>query len=237
MNSSTHLFFDLDRTLWDFDRNSQQALRILYADLQLRDKIPNFLDFYYKYTQINAELWVSYGNKKITKEELRNTRFANTLKKFKIIDEGLNQALSDGYIAISPDQTHVFPHALETLEVLKKEGFKLHIITNGFKEVQLRKVKNCGFDTYFDVIVCSEEIGKNKPDPAVFFHAMGLAGAEASKSVMIGDDFRVDILGASSAGMHTILFDPAEKYRNKKGNFQVKSLKEIPGLLPWVLRD
>ena len=162
MNTSSHLFFDLDRTLWDFEKNSQQALRILYADLNIQDKIGNFYDFYHKYKNINSDLWIAYGRGKITKDELRNTRFEKTLYKFGIVDEVLNQALNNGYIDISPDQTHIFPFAIETLTELKKDGFNLHIITNGFKEVQHRKLKNCGFDAFFDVIVCSEEIGKNK---------------------------------------------------------------------------
>ena len=237
MNTSSHLFFDLDRTLWDFEKNSQQALRILYADLNIQDKIGNFYDFYHKYKNINSDLWIAYGRGKITKDELRNTRFEKTLYKFGIVDEELNQALNNGYIDISPDQTHIFPFAIETLTELKKDGFNLHIITNGFKEVQHRKLKNCGFDAFFDVIVCSEEIGKNKPAPEVFHHAMQKAGAIPSKIVMIGDDFQVDIIGGNNAGMRTILFDPEDRYRRRKGDYHIKSLNEIPAILPWVFRD
>lgn len=237
MNTSSHLFFDLDRTLWDFEKNSQQALRILFAELNIQDKIGNFYDFYHKYKNINSDLWVAYGRGKITKDELRNTRFEKTLHKFGIVDEELNQALNNGYIDKSPDQTHIFPFAIETLTELKKDGFNLHIITNGFKEVQHRKLKNCGFDAFFDVIVCSEEIGKNKPNPEVFHYAMQKAGAIPSKSVMIGDDFQVDIIGANNAGMKSILFDPEDRYRRRKGDYHIKSLDEIPGILPWVFRD
>ena len=158
MSQDFHLFFDIDRTLWDFDKNSQQALRILYDELEIQERIGNFYDFYHKYKNVNADLWVAYGRGKITKDELRNTRFEKTLKKFGIEDEELNQALSDGYIEISPNQTNIFPYAIETLSELKKDGFNMHIITNGFKEVQHRKLKNCGFTHFFDVIVCSEEM-------------------------------------------------------------------------------
>ncbi len=237
MSQDFHLFFDIDRTLWDFDKNSQQALRILYDELEIQERIGNFYDFYHKYKNVNADLWVAYGRGKITKDELRNTRFEKTLKKFGIEDEELNQALSDGYIEISPNQTNIFPYAIETLSELKKDGFNMHIITNGFKEVQHRKLKNCGFTDFFDVIVCSEEIGKNKPEPEVFHHAMQKAGASPSKSVMIGDDFQVDIIGASNAGMRTILFDQDDRYRRRKGDYHIKSLNEIPGILPWVFRS
>jgi putative hydrolase of the HAD superfamily len=237
MNTLSHLFFDLDRTLWDFEKNSQQALRILYSELKMQDRIGNFYDFYHKYKNINSDLWVAYGRGKITKDELRNTRFEKTLHKFGIVDEELNQLLNNGYIDISPNQTNIFPFAIETLTELKEDGFNLHIITNGFKEVQHRKLKNCGFDAFFDVIVCSEEIGKNKPAPEVFHHAMQKAGAIPSKSVMIGDDFQVDIIGANNAGMKSILFDPEDRHRRRKGDYHIKSLDEIPGILPWVFRD
>ncbi len=237
MNSNRHLFFDLDRTLWDFEKNSQQALRILYADLKLADKIPNFNDFYFKYKNINNDLWVLYGKGKLSKEQLRTTRFEKTLHKFGIIDQSLNLALNEGYIEISPNQTHVFPNALETIKTLKKDGYNLHIITNGFKEVQYRKLKNCGFEPFLDVIVCSEDVGKNKPAPEVFHYAMQKAGASPSKSVMIGDDQRVDIVGASNVGMHTILFDPAKKHRKACSDYLINSLEQIPDILPWVFRS
>ena len=235
-NQERHLFFDLDRTLWDFETNSKIALKKLFELYNLNEFIPNFYKFYYTYKNINAELWVKYGAGKITKEELRNVRFYKTLKKFKIDDVQLSDKLSTGYIEISPNQKNLFPNTLETLKELKAEGYKLHIITNGFKEVQYIKLSNCGLIDFFDVIVCSEEVGKNKPNPDVFHHAMRLANAEASKSVMIGDDLKVDILGASNVGMYTILFDPESKYRKAKGDYTIHDLKEIPNLLPFIYR-
>jgi putative hydrolase of the HAD superfamily len=237
MNSNRHLFFDLDRTLWDFEKNSQQALRILYSELGLKEKIPNFYDFYNKYKNVNTDLWVLYGRGKLSKEQLRTTRFEKTLHKFGIVDEDLNLKLNEGYIELSPNQTNIFPHAIETLTDLKNDGFKMHIITNGFKEVQYRKLKNCGFEAFFDIIVCSEEVGKNKPAPEVFHHAMQKANAIPSNSVMIGDDLRVDIVGGANAGMHTILFDPNKKYRKHCSDYQISSLNQIPEILPWIFRE
>jgi putative hydrolase of the HAD superfamily len=236
MSEQKHLFFDLDRTLWDFEKNSQQALRILYNNLDLDREIGNFYTFLHTYKRINSDLWVKYGKGKITKEELRNIRFEQCLAKFDINDSSLHQKLSDGYIQISPDQQHIFPFAHETLKDLKNEGFRLHIITNGFKEVQYRKLTNCNFLPYFDVIVCSEEVGKTKPAPEVFHHAMRLANASPSKSVMIGDDLQVDVIGASNAGMHAVFFDPEKKARKKKEN-HIHCLSELPELLPWIFRS
>ncbi len=148
----------------------------------------------------------------------------------------MSDKISTAYIEISPTQKNLFPNTIEILTELKKEGYRLHIITNGFKEVQYIKLTNCGLIDFFEVIVCSEEVGKNKPNPEVFQHAMKLANAEAYKSVMIGDDLKVDILGASNVGMHTILFDPEKKYRKAKGDFIIKNINEIPLLLPWLFK-
>ncbi len=237
MKNRFHLFFDLDRTLWDFDKNSQVALKILHKELDLQSKGINFYDFFHKYKRINAELWVEYGKGKITKEELRTTRFEKCLIKFGVVDDELNQKLNDGYIEISPNQTHVFPHSHETIKELKNDEYNLHIITNGFKEVQYRKLDNCGFSTYFDVILCSEEVGKNKPAPDVFHAAMEKAGADPKNSVMIGDDLHVDYLGALNAGMKAILFDPEKNHRTRKDDHHIQSLKQIPEILPWVFRE
>ena len=237
MSSQHHLFFDLDRTLWDFEKNSQQALKILFSDFELNNKIKNFYDFLHAYKHINNDLWVAYGKKKITKEELRNLRFERVLAKFDIIDSKLTEELNNGYIEISPNQTNIFPHAIETLTYLQKLGYNMHIITNGFKEVQYRKLKNCGFEPFFDVIVCSEEVGVNKPEAAVFHYAMQRANAQISKSVMIGDDLQVDFHGALNAGMKAILFDPQKHRRQRKGDFHVQYLNQIPVVLPWVFRD
>ena len=130
---------------------------------------------------------------KLSKEQLRTTRFEKTLHKFGIVDEELNLKLNEGYIELSPNQTNIFPYAIETLTDLKNDGFNMHIITNGFKEVQFRKLKNCGFEDFFDIIVCSEEVGKNKPAPEVFQYAMQKANAIPTNSVMIGDDLRVSL--------------------------------------------
>jgi len=231
-----HLFFDLDRTLWDFETNSKHALKEIFEVFNLGEFIPHFYKFYYTYKNVNNELWVKYGKGKITKEELRNSRFFKTLKKFNVENLELSNKLSTAYIELSPIQKVLFPNAVSVLGSLKDEGYQLHIITNGFKEVQYIKLANCGLIDFFDVIVCSEEVGKNKPNPEVFQHALRLANALPSQSVMIGDDLQVDILGASNVGMHTILFDPDKKYRKAKGDYTIQNLNEIPSILPWIYR-
>ena len=229
-----HLFFDLDRTLWDFDQNSENALRQLFATEELEAQIGGFEHFHKQYVYQNAHLWKLYGKGIIKKDELRYERFRVTLKHFKIIDEALVRRMSDAYVSISPLQTALFPKALETLQELKQMGFQLHIITNGFQEVQFVKLENCGMRAFFDVVVCSEFVGKNKPDPAIFKYALNQAGAKAEKSVMIGDDYHVDVAGALRAGMQAVWFDPTAKNTYHYENC-ISELSLLPELLPGLL--
>lgn len=232
--SDCHLFFDLDRTLWDFDRNSELALRQLFSEEELEARIGGFEHFHKQYVYQNAHLWKLYGKGIIKKEELRYERFRVTLKHFKIKDEALVQRLSDAYVHISPRQTALFPKAIETLKELANMGFRLHIITNGFQEVQFVKLENCGLRAFFDVVVCSEFVGKNKPDLAIFKYAMNQANAKAEKSVMIGDDYHVDIAGALRAGMRGIWFDPSSKNQFNYEN-TISELALLPEMLPKLL--
>ena len=227
--SDKHIFFDLDRTLWDFEANSEAALRQILATENLIEKTTSFEHFHEVYVQQNALLWREYGEGKITKEALRYERFRLTLHAFEIDDEALVHRMGDAYVEISPRQTKLFPETIETLESLKKIGFNLHIITNGFQEVQFIKLENSGIRTFFDIIVCSEFVGQNKPSKAIFDFALKNAGAKAEKSLMIGDDYHADVSGAINAGMQAIFFDPSEE---SKYNYEwtVKELREIPEL-------
>ena len=233
--SKHHLFFDLDRTLWDFEKNSEMALKELFQT-KLANRIESFDRFYRTYKNENALLWKKYGKGKITKDYLRSARFMKTLVKFEIYDNELVEDLSNGYVTISPRQTALFPNVHESLSYLKHLGYQLHIITNGFQEVQHIKLQNCQLSQYFDFILCSDEIGINKPAPEIFAHALSNTGATASDSVMIGDDYDVDVLGAIRHGLHGIHFDPQEKRKNRNGDWRISDLNDIAGLLPWIFK-
>lgn len=231
-----HLFFDLDRTLWDFEKNSETALRTLYNELGLHLIHSSFDHFHLTYIETNAQLWRSYGAGDITKEHLRTERFRQTFEKLNIEKHHLIETISQGYIDLSPKQTNLFPKTLETLAELQKEGYQMHIITNGFKEVQHIKLEEAKLRPYFDLVLCSEEVGHNKPSKKIFEFALNQTGADASKSVMIGDDYEVDIVGARSSGMHGILFDPSNTKSHLENEFRIQHLNELPEKLTWVLR-
>ena len=231
-----HLFFDLDHTLWDFEKNSETALRILYNDLLLDRIFPSFHSFHHHYKVINAEMWYQYSKGKISKEELRVRRFLDTLGKYEVNDHEIAEELAAGYVRISPYQKNLFPGAQETLQQLKSDGYQLHIITNGFMEIQDIKLRNTEIRDYFNVVLCSEEIGVQKPHEDVFQSALKRAGANAAQSIMIGDNLHTDILGAERVGIRGILFDPHDEHRKGTHDWHIRELKEIPELIPWMQR-
>lgn len=235
MYSTKHIFFDLDRTLWDFDQNSEVALRHILEVEDLISKVESFERFHKVYIQQNAHLWKLYGKGKIKKDELRYERFRAALRKFKITDEDLIKRVGDSYVTISPRQKVLFPNTLETLIELKSMGFTLHIITNGFQEVQQIKLENCGLISFFDLIICSEVIGKNKPDPAIFNYALKEAGANPMDAIMIGDDYHIDVAGALQVGMHAIHFDPIEKNKYRY-DWVISDLSELPQMVIRLMR-
>ncbi len=232
-----HIFFDLDRTLWDFEKNSKTALEGLFIEHKIHEKVKNFYDFLNIYQNVNRDLWVDYGKGKITKEFLRITRFAKTLDKLKIYDEELALKLDVGYVNNSPFQTNLFPNAIETLTELKNSGYKMHIITNGFKEVQQIKLENSKLAPFFEKIVSSEEAGASKPNAKIFKHSLELAQAKINESVMIGDDLNTDIGGANAIGMQSIHFDPENRYRKRNSQPKISDLNELPELLIWMFKN
>lgn len=234
MSSNKHLFFDLDRTLWDFEKNSKKALQYLFESLNLSAKIAHFNHFHHTYKRINADLWKKYGKGKINKTELRDARFIETLKFHDIHDEKLANELSNGYIEVSPRQTELFPNTIETLHELQKMGYQMHIITNGFQEVQYIKLEESKLTPFFQHIICSEEVGFTKPDPRVFHYAMHLAKTTSQGSVMIGDDREVDIFGAMQVGMQAVLFDPENQYAKVPGEPKITNLEELPLVLKMI---
>ena len=229
-----HIFFDLDHTLWDFEKNSKMALGILFEELEMGKHLPSFQRFHTKYKKINAKLWHQYGTGKLEKSVLRVKRFSDTFHEFEVKNQELAEKLATRYVEVSPYQTNLFPNAIETLQELKKEGYQLHIITNGFKEVQFIKLTQSGLLDYFDVILCSEEVGKNKPAKEVFHEAMKRANAEAHESIMVGDDYHCDIIGAEKCGIRSILFDTKNGHQEGSHEWQIKNLNEIIGLIPWI---
>lgn len=229
-----HLFFDLDRTLWDFEANSEKALELLFDEMNLSKHMRSFQSFHTTYKKINAHLWFLYSKNQISKDLLRVKRFRDTFRSFDFVNDQLADELAEAYVKTSPHLTQLFPHTKETLNELKNSGYSLHIITNGFREVQSIKLEKSGLIDYFDIVVCSEDIGYQKPSIHVFNHALKQAKSRPEESVMIGDSIQSDVIGAENAGIKAVLFDPNFQYKEGTHKWMIRSLKEIPELLPWI---
>lgn len=226
-SSVKHIFFDLDNTLWDFETNSQTVISALIDKYNVSAKCQCSPSSFIKtYVLVNEDLWARYRLHQISKEELRSHRFYNTMLYFGHDDKELGNKLEEEYISQSPYQKALFPGTVEVLEELHKK-YTLHIITNGFAEVQEVKLGNCGLDKYFDEVITSEAVGFNKPDRRIFDEAVERASTAHEHCVMIGDDWHADIVGATEAGIKSIYFNPKKKDYNSLGLPEITELSEL----------
>ncbi len=229
-NKYKHIFFDLDRTLWDFDKNSKKVLTNIFFNFKLNEFILNKETFIEKYQEVNELLWKAYANDKVTKEELRWKRFEETLTYFNIDNKGLAINIGDYYIEESPRQKLLFPNTIEVLDYLSKK-YELHIITNGFEEVQYIKLTESGIINYFKEIILSEKVGVKKPHPYIFKKAFALSGAVNKNSIMIGDDLYADIYGAQRVEMDHVYFNPNKLIHTKSVQYEINNLDELYHIL------
>ncbi|MBR9757747.1 MAG: noncanonical pyrimidine nucleotidase, YjjG family [Algicola sp.] len=200
----TDIFFDLDHTLWDFDKNSKLTFDKIF---RMHDVQINLDEFIEHYEPINLQYWKLYRDEKIDKAYLRFNRLNDTFKRlgFKA-DSTLTHKLSQDYISHLTTFNHLFKDVFYILEYLQ-ENYRLHVITNGFNEVQKRKLKNAKIDHFFHTVTDSESVGVKKPNAKIFNYALQQAQAKPSTSIMIGDNLEADIEGALNAGIDAICFN------------------------------
>ena len=222
-----HVFFDLDHTLWDFDKNSEMAFATIFKENHPEIAVADFIT---KYVPINQACWKLYQYDKITHEELRYKRLKDSFDAlgYSISDAAIYQIAED-YIAFLPDNNHLFDGAIEILDYLN-EKYQLHIITNGFANVQYKKIANSKMDTYFKTITNSEMAGVKKPNPIIFQHALNLAQAQKENSIMIGDCLEADVRGALDFGIDALFFNP-NKECSPEGIIAINHLLELKNYL------
>lgn len=226
-----HVFFDLDRTLWDFDAAAEVAFERIYEKYNLKSLgIPSAHEFHEVYHPLNERLWELYREDKITKADLNRTRFLKPLEHYGIHDVELADHLSEDYVYWSPRIVRLVPGTMELLNYLKPK-YHLHLITNGFQEVQHTKLSGSGLEPYFETLTVSEEVGVKKPNPEIFNYALRKAHATAEESIVIGDEMAVDIDGAKAAGIDQIFFNAKGEKVEGERTHEVKSLLEIKQLL------
>ena len=226
-----HIFFDLDRTLWDFDAAAEVAFEHIYEKYNLKSLgIPSAHEFHEVYHPLNEQLWVLYREDKITKDYLNRTRFMQPLAHYGIHDTVLADHLSEDYVYWSPRIVRLVPGTMELLDYLKPK-YHLHLITNGFQEVQHTKLSGSGLEPYFETLTVSEEVGVKKPNPEIFLYALRKANATAEESLMIGDEMAVDIDGARAAGIDQIFYNASGKTVVGERTFEVRNLLEIKKII------
>lgn len=200
-----YILFDLDRTIWDFDANAKNNV------FQLLDKysvpVNDKGEFFDRYEEINHKLWADYERGELKKDDLRWLRFHNTFLKFGINNESFAREFGEEYLLEMPNQNILMPHALEVLEALHSRGVEMAIISNGFKEVQYRKLRNSSIDKYFKAVMISEEQGIHKPCPVIFKRALKAIDGIKESALMVGDDFANDIEGAMIFGIDQFFYN------------------------------
>lgn len=226
-----HIFFDLDHTLWDFERNSAETLGELFGELDLAGAgIPDPQTFIATYSLKNDLCWQLYRENKLDKETLRTERFVMAFREFGVENNTLADTLSEAYLERSPYKTGLFPDTLDVLDYLAGK-YTLHIITNGFEEVQHIKIRQSGLENYFRLVTTSERAGYRKPDTRIFQYALATADAHTYDSLMIGDDLQADVIGAQQAGLRAILFRPDTVAPLPENQTVIHRLGELRNLL------
>lgn len=232
MPAYKHLFFDLDHTLWDFDKNAESTLEELYVHFKLADIIAaDFETFYKTYLHHNRILWDRYHKGFINSEDLKWKRMWRTLIDFKIGDETLAKNMSARFLEILPTKKEVFPYTFEILDYLKEKNYVLHLITNGFEKTQWLKLRNSGLDKYFACVITSEGSNSMKPKKEIFEFALNKTGALLGESIMIGDNADADIQGAINAGMDCIFVNHIEA-ENPHCTYTITHLKDLEKIFP-----
>ena len=226
-----HIFFDLDHTLWDFERSAEETKREMFVTFNLKQRgIKSYAAFKNVYVEINRTLWEMYRDEIIGKTELNFRRFYDTLFILGIDDRKLGSDMAWQFIEGISSKTYLFPYTIEILEYLQPK-YKLHIITNGFEEVQYRKLEGSGMGRYFSNVITSEAADAKKPDPKIFKYALKKSRAKAADSLMVGDDLSVDMAGARKVGIDQLYVNHDKIKHDEQVTMEVFSLEEIMRLL------
>jgi putative hydrolase of the HAD superfamily len=211
-NKYIHILLDLDRTLWDMDKNSHETMQELFnTHIANKPQVAcSFNDFWQLYTPINDALWEQMRQGSVNKQQLRYERIKQTLAALNIDHLFTTNAINKlglEYTNSAPLKTNLMPNALELLEYLRDKNYQLHIITNGFKEAQLTKIKQCNLGIYFKHIITSEGVGTAKPHKRFFDTTLNIINAKAEECMVVGDDYKVDCEGALNAGIDSVWYN------------------------------
>lgn len=222
-----HLLFDLDHTLWDYDRNVRESLSELFEIYLLADLgVPTFDAFYGAFTTVNADLWNAYNRGQIDRTILRKERFRKIFEHLGADGSAVPSKMENDFMRRTSSKPHLFPHSKETLAYLH-DRYRLHIISNGFDESQAMKMASSGLTSFFKLIVTSETTSYRKPDKRIFEYTLDKLGAEPEVCLMIGDNPDTDIMGAKDANIDQVLFNPLNLPHPVQPTYTISCLSEL----------
>ncbi|WP_338873392.1 YjjG family noncanonical pyrimidine nucleotidase [Spirosoma sp. SC4-14] len=226
-----HLFFDLDHTLWDFDRNSAESLTELFETFNLAQLgIPSSEEFSRHFITINKKLWADFDRNLIEHTYIRQHRFPLVFQSLGVDESAVHADLNAEYLRLLPRKAHLLESAREILDYLKGR-YTMHIITNGFAEIQAIKLDSSEIAHYFTHVITSETANAKKPNPLVFQYAMEISGTSTAESIMIGDNYEADILGAKGVGLDTIFYNPQGMLVDDQPTYDIRHWKELMAIL------
>lgn len=225
------IFIDLDNTVWDFEANSKNSLSHCYNKFGYGKFFSDFNTFYDLYHQHNDLLWGLYREAKITKQELNRERFAFPLESVGVQNEVLAEDFGKCYLETLSQQSLLIDGAFDLLTYLKTKGYRLFILSNGFEEVQSKKIENAHISNFFENIILSDHIGYNKPHTKIFEYALQIAHVAKEQTIMIGDDWDADIVGAKNSGIDQLFFNRTNKLTTFVPTYEVKELPAIKKIL------
>jgi YjjG family noncanonical pyrimidine nucleotidase len=222
-----HLFFDLDHTLWDFDRNAFDCLSEIYKDFQLEANGIKLEEFFSNFTKVNKALWLALEKNEIEQESIRQQRFKLTLADLNLVIGGkVSSAMNDTFLKLLPNKTKLMEGCIDVLDTLKSK-YALHILSNGYAKIQTKKLKNSGILSYFDKVITNDIANFRKPEKGIFDYSLSRAKSIPNEVLMIGDSYLADIIGAKNAGWDTVHFSENHSAEENLSTVKIKQLTEL----------
>ncbi|TDE12433.1 YjjG family noncanonical pyrimidine nucleotidase [Dyadobacter psychrotolerans] len=227
-----HLFFDLDHTLWDFERNSSESLEDIFHNMLLKEcGVTSLEHFIESFLRINTRLWDDFDKGILHHSYIRQNRFLMVFEELGIALPDNHLEIGDLYLNTLPDKKHLLEGALDTLNYAKSAGYQMHIVTNGFTEIQARKIASSGISHFFENVITFENANAKKPDPGIFAYALESAKANKEECIMIGDNWVADVLGAKQFGLDTVYYNPAGLKFDQEPTYDIRRLEELKSIL------
>ncbi|TLU98047.1 YjjG family noncanonical pyrimidine nucleotidase [Dyadobacter luticola] len=227
-----HIFFDLDHTLWDFERNSSESLEEIFHKLTLSQYgITSMEHFITSFLKINMALWNDFDQGKLHHTYIRENRFKLVFEELGVECPPNHTEIGELYLLALPDKKHLLEGALDLLNYVTAAGYRLHIITNGFNEIQAKKIASSQIGHFFEHVVTFETANAKKPDPAIFEFALDATKALKHESIMVGDNWVADIMGAKKVGLDTVYLNPAGLKFDESPTYDIRRLEELMYIL------